>query len=65
MNKVSEFKKIWYKGEREISALNLRYRGCVRRACTPRQITLLNKAYDIKKAEIENERLEALKSLRA
>lgn len=65
MNKVNEFKRIWYKGEREISALNLRYRGCIRRASTPRQITILNKAYDAKKAEIETRRIEALKGLGA
>lgn len=65
MNKTSEFKRIWYKGEREISALNLRYRGCIRRASTPRQIALLNKAYDTKKKEIETRRIEALKGLGA
>lgn len=65
MNKVNEFKKVWYKGERELATLNLRYRGCLRRASTPRQITILNKAYDAKKAEIETRRIEALKGLGA
>lgn len=65
MNKVSEFKKIWYKGECEIFTLNLRYKRAFERANTPGQAVRINEAYDIKKAEIEKRRIEALKGLGA
>ena len=63
MNKTSEFKRIWYAGERELSALNYRYKRAFVNAHTPRQIVIINKAYDTKKAEIERRRIEALKGL--
>ena len=65
MNKVSEFKRIWYKGERELATLNFRYERAFKRASTFTQVDRINEGYDRRKAEIETRRIEALKGLGA
>lgn len=65
MNKVSEFKKIWYKGERELATLNFRYGKAFERASTLTQMVRINEGYDRRKKEIETRRIEALKGLGA
>ena len=65
MNRVNEFKKIWYKGERELATLNFRYGKAFERASTLTQMVRINEGYDRRKKEIETRRIEALKGLSA
>lgn len=61
----SKYTLIWYKGEHRLAVLEVKYKDALARATLPRKATLITKAYERTKARIENERLEALKSLKA
>lgn len=62
---INRYTMIWYKGEHRLATLEVRYKDALARATLPRKATLITKAYERTKARIENERLEALKSLKA
>jgi len=65
MNKTSEFKKIWYRGERELATLNYRYKRAFAKASTVGSVLRINGAYEAKKSEIETRRYSELRALTA
>lgn len=65
MNKTSEFKKIWYRGERELATLNYRYKRAFAKASTVGSVLRINGAYETKKREIETKRYNELRALTA
>ena len=62
---INRYTMIWYKGEHRLAVLEVKYKNALARATLPRKATLITKAYERTKARIENERLEALKSLKS
>lgn len=63
MNKTSEFKRIWYKGERELATLDYRYKRAFAKASTVGSVLRINGAYEAKKTEIETRRYNELRAL--
>ena len=61
----NKYMMVWYRGERRLATLEEKYKDALARATLPRKATLITKAYERTKARIQNERLEALKSLKA
>lgn len=64
MNKTLEFRRIWYKGERELATLNHRYKRAIVKASTVESVLRINEAYEAKKLQIESRRYDELKALR-
>lgn len=65
MNKTMEFTRIWYTGERKLARAKTFFEMALSVANTPYKVNLVSKAYTKRVQDIENERLEALKGLRA